>query len=741
LPAALQPADRALNVLGISAFYHDSAACLVRDGRVVAAAQEERFSRIRFDASLPLTSIRTCLEIAGISPGEVDAVAFYEKPLLRFDRVMATFLETVPGSYRAFVDTAPGWMRERLRLPKLLSEELGWRGRIVYVAHHEAHAASAFLASPFEDAAILTVDGVGEWTTNAIGRGRGGEVTLLEEIAFPHSLGLFYAGITEYLGYEVLSDEYKVMGLASYGEPRFADVIREHLIHVREDGSYRLDLPHFRFVEGARTIDPARFERLFGGPVRRPEGLLEDRHADVAASVQAVLEDVLLRQARHARSRVDAPNLVLAGGVALNAVANGRLAREAPFDRVWVQPAAGDAGGALGAALLATHRAFGLARPSPSDDSMSGALLGPAFDDDRARAAATAEGLPFRELTEDAMDEEVARRLAEGQVVGWFQGRMEFGPRALGSRSILADPRSPDARRRVNERIKFREGFRPFAPAVLETRSTTFFDLAPPSPYMLFVANVVPSQRVATPAARGLAQTDAAVSAIPAVTHVDGTARVQTVDAGRHPRFHRLVSAFDRLTGCPVVLNTSFNLRGEPIVCTPEDALRTFLASEMNAVALGGLLVERPGGPSRPLPPPPTRPPTSAQVHAFARDLAMAFAVAAVASSLWGLRRHSPRAVVASVLFAAAFFAIGWTGSRRPQSVQRAAALWRPVGEAIGRAVSFVALSLLYVFVLAPLALLRRGPKRIVSSPPDEERLASHWRPWEGPRGASDRMY
>jgi carbamoyltransferase len=539
----------------------------------------------------------------------------------------------------------------------------------------------------------------------------------------------------------VLSDEYKVMGLASYGEPRFADAILDRLIHVKDDGSYRLDLPHFRFTEGGRTIDPDRFELLFGGPVRASEGPLDDRHADVAASAQAVLETILLKQATYARSLVDARSLVVAGGVALNAVANGRLVREGPFDRVWVQPAAGDAGGAVGAALLATHRILGLERETTSDDGMSGALLGPEFDDARARAAVDAEGLPYHEVSDDEMDAEIARRLERGQVVGWFQGRMEFGPRALGSRSILADPRRPDARRRVNERIKFREGFRPFAPAILEESTKSFFQIEPPSPYMVLVARLLPALLVNDERKRGLAQVDAAVSTIPAVTHVDGTARIQTVDARRHPRFHSLLSAFERLSSCPLVLNTSFNLRGEPIVCTPEDALRTFLASEMDAVAIGRLVVERPAGPSRPLPPPPHRPPTRSQTRALARDLAVAMAAGAALVSLHSFRQHSRAMAPIAAALAAGSLLVAWTRARRPDAFRQLAALWQPVGERIGRGLSFAALSLVYCTILLPLAWVGRGRGSIASTPAHVASLHSYWRAFEAPRGGPDRMY
>ncbi len=730
-----------MKVLGVSAFYHDSAACLVADGAVLAAAQEERFTRIRFDASFPLQAIRSCLATSGTAMSDVHTVAFYEKPLLRFDRAMATFLETFPRGRRAFVESTPAWMRERLRVSDMLRDELGWRGPVVYVKHHEAHAASAFYASPFSEAAILTVDGVGEWTTTAIGHGRDGDLALTNEIVFPHSLGLFYAAVTEYLGFEVLSDEYKVMGLAAYGEPRFASAILDRMIDLRDDGSYRLNLDYFRFVEGQRSIDRARFEALFATPQRAPDAKLEDIHADIAASAQAVLEEALLRQARHAHAITGSPNLVMAGGVALNAVANGRIAREGPFEHVWAQPAAGDAGGALGAALLATHRIEGLPRPAVAGDSMKGALLGPEFDRDRMLHALASERLDARELDEPALDTEVARRLADGQVVGWFQGRMELGPRALGSRSILADARRPDAQRRVNERIKFREGFRPFAPAVLESHAQTFFELRGPSAYMLFVSPLADAQRVTHERARGLAQLENVVSTLPAVTHVDGTARVQTVHADRHPRFSRLLTEMYAQTGCPVLLNTSFYRRCEPIVCTPEDAIHPFLASEMDALALGPFLVDRPAGPARALPPPPPRAMTQGAVRSFARDTTLALAIATVTTSWLALHRHSAALALGGGL-ALTCLALALYGNRAPRTAFTALAVrWRPVAEAVGRTLATVTLTLIYFAVLGPIALLRRRSAPILTRPVSKAELRTYWTDHEPSRGGPDRMY
>jgi len=726
----------ARHVLGISAFYHDSAACLVRDGRLVAASQEERFSRVRFDASFPLRAIQSCLEIAGIQANQLDAVAFYEKPLLRFDRAIAQFVHVWPRGRRSFVDTASSWMSERLRLDGILRQELGYRGPIYFGAHHESHAASAFYPSPFEEAAIITVDGVGEWTTNTIGHGRDQTFSLLEEVRFPHSLGLLYAAVTEYLGFEILSDEYKVMGLAPFGEPRLAAAIRDQLIDLRDDGSYRLDLSYFRYVEGEHSVDVRRFEQLFGGPVRRSDEPLGERHADVAASLQLVLEEALLAQARHAHARTGSKNLVMAGGVALNCVANGRILREGPFEQIWIQPAAGDSGGAVGAALLATHRVLGGHRAVAADDGMQGALLGPSYERAEADKAVAEAGLVSTPFADDLLDQEVARRLSRGEVVGWFQGRMEFGPRALGSRSILADPRPAAAQQRVNERIKFREGFRPFGPAVLAERTRDWFELDAESPYMLLVAPVAAARRLPPdPAAgerRGLGRLGAPVSTIPAVTHVDGSARIQTADERRNPRFFRLLTAFERETGCPVVLNTSFNLRGEPIVCTPADAIRTFLASEMEALVLGSLLVDRPAGPPRPLPPPPARPLTRAETSRFGRDFSLVFLLL---TAFLAYRRSEfalPAGVVAAlfVLVTALF----------PASFAPFVRAWRPLGQKVSRALGAVLLGGVHLLVVGFVALLRgrkKPPWPVIS----RGRAEGYWEPWEAPRGGPDRMY
>ena len=559
-------------ILGVSAFYHDAAACLLRDGELIAAAQEERFSRVKNDPSFPREAIAYCLREARITPGDLAAVAFYDKPILKFERLLRTYLSVAPAGLVSFVRVTPSWVRQKLRLPKLLKKEVGFKGPLYYAEHHESHAASAFYASPFDEAALLTIDGVGEWTTTASGVGRGTTMTLTREIRFPHSLGLLYSAFTAYLGFKVNSDEYKVMGAAPYGAPAYADLICRELVDVRPDGSFRLNLDYFAFTRGAQMFN-RRFEELFGGPARDPRAKLTKREWDIAASIQRVTEEIVLAMCRALHAETGLTTLCLAGGVALNCVANGRVIRETPFTRLFVQPAAGDAGAALGAALVVAHSIMG----QPRHPAMTHALYGPSYGDDEIRSVISAQSLPARTLPEEALLRTTAALIAAGKVVGWFQGRMEFGPRALGSRSILADARSPTMRDQVNRKIKFREGFRPFAPAVLEERVGEYFELDQPSPFMLLVAQVRPERRI-----------------IPAVTHVDGSARIQTVTEETNPRFYRLIEAFDRLTGVPIVLNTSFNVRDQPIVCTPAEAMDCFMRTDMDALVLGDHLVCKP---------------------------------------------------------------------------------------------------------------------------------------------------
>jgi carbamoyltransferase len=590
-------------ILGISAFYHDSAAALVQDGAIVAAAQEERFTRVKHDSGFPARAVEYCLAEAGSGPGDLDAVVFYEKPLVKFERLLETYLAFAPSGFRPFLRAMPSWLRGKLFLPREIDHGLrnAYDGPILFARHHESHAASAFFPSPFEEAAILTADGVGEWSTTTWGVGRSNRVELKQELRFPHSLGLLYSAFTHYCGFKVNSGEYKLMGLAPYGEPVYADLILEKLIELKEDGSFRLDQRYFGYCDGLRMTS-RRFHALFGGPPRQPESPLTRREMDLAASVQVVTERALLNMARHVHERTGLHDLCLAGGVALNCVANGRLLREGPFRRLWIQPAAGDAGGALGAALHAWHHHFGNPRTPDAPDAQRGSYLGPAFSDADIAARLDALGAVHSRLADGELPGRVAALLDDGQVVGLFQGRMEFGPRALGSRSILGDPRDPRTQTVMNLKIKYRESFRPFAPSVLEERAGEYFDLPVPSPYMLLVGQVAGGRRrdvtAAEAALQGLDRLKVVRSDIPAVTHVDGSARIQTVNAGTAPRHHAVIEAFRERTGCAVVVNTSFNVRGEPIVCTPEDAYRCFMATEMDALVLENRLCLKPDQPA-----------------------------------------------------------------------------------------------------------------------------------------------
>ena len=588
-------------ILGISAFYHDSAAALLIDGEIVAAAQEERFTRVKHDHRFPANAIRFCLDHAGLRHEDLTHVGFYDKPLLKFERLLETYLAFAPAGFNSFVKAMPLWLKQKLFLPREIQRGLGdaYHRRIVFTEHHESHAASAFFPSPFEQAAVLTVDGVGEWATASYGTGRGNRIELSHELRFPHSLGLLYSAFTYFCGFRVNSGEYKLMGLAPYGTARFAQQILKDIVDLKDDGSFRLDLSYFNYCQGL-TMTSRKMDRLFGGPPRQPEAPLTEREMDIAASIQQVTEEIMLRMARQVHAVTGMSNLCLAGGVALNCVANGRILREGPFENIWIQPAAGDAGGALGVAQFIWHQLLEQPRAVGRDDSQKGSLLGPEFDESQIQSYLDSVGARYAVYGNDTdLCDAVAAELDCGKVVGWFQGRMEFGPRALGARSILGDARDPDMQSRMNLKIKFRESFRPFAPSVLADRAPEYFGLGPgqQSPYMLLVAPVNGSLRIDPgndeTGYTGIDRLRLPRSQLPAVTHVDYSARVQTVDADRHGRYHRLLESFEARTGCPVIINTSFNVRGEPIVCTPEQAYRCFMATDMDCLVLERLVLRR----------------------------------------------------------------------------------------------------------------------------------------------------
>ena len=581
-------------ILGISAFYHDSAAALVVDGEIVAAAQEERFTRVKHDSCFPTRAIDYCLAEAGIDGGDLDYVGFYDKPFLKFERLLETYLANAPAGFRSFVQAMPQWLRSKLHLPRQMGKGLkgNYRKRYVFTEHHESHAASAFFPSPFDAAAILTLDGVGEWATASYGTGRGNRIHLTHELHFPHSLGLLYSAFTYFTGFRVNSGEYKLMGLAPYGEPKYADLIRERLLDIKPDGSFRMDMSYFNYCRGL-TMTSRKFARLFGGPPRQAESPITQREMDLAASVQQVTEDIMLRCVRHIHEQTGMKDLCLAGGVALNCVGNGRILREGPFDNIWIQPAAGDAGGALGTALFIWHQLLNNPREAETGDRQHGSLLGPRFSGEQITGFLDEVSARYQTFDDEAeLCAEIASLMAEGKVVGLMQGRMEFGPRALGCRSIIGDARSRDMQARMNLKIKFRESFRPFAPCVLRERASEYFGVKDDqdSPYMLLVAPVAESQRIDVEAdagnLKGLDKLKVIRSQIPAVTHVDFSARLQTVDADRHGMYYRLIREFEKKTGCPVIINTSFNVRGEPIVCTPQDAYRCFMATNMDVLVL-----------------------------------------------------------------------------------------------------------------------------------------------------------
>ena len=589
-------------ILGISAFYHDSAAAIIDDEKIIAAAQEERFTRIKHDSAFPINAVEYCLQEAGITLDQVDNVVFFEKPFVKFERLLETYVAFAPRGFLSFRSALPLWIKEKLFQKKILREamahlgtEYDWDQRLKFSEHHLSHAASAFYPSPFEEAIVLTLDGVGEWVTTSMAIGRGNQLEVVKEMHFPHSLGLLYSAFTYYTGFRVNSGEYKVMGLAPYGEPKYKDLILEHIIDVKEDGSYRLDQSYFNYCTGL-TMTNNKFAKLFGRPARVPEDQLEQFHMDIAASVQAVTEEIVLKLAKSLAAETGIKNICLAGGVALNCVANGKLQRSGLFDGIWIQPAAGDAGGALGAAQALAHIYHAVPRTVHKNDNMQGSYLGKEFSDDEIRARLTAAGAHFTEFPDtESMIAAAADALASEQVVGWFQGRMEFGPRALGGRSILGDPRSPAMQKNLNLKIKYRESFRPFAPSVLAEKVNDFFELDGPSPYMLLVDAVQKNKRLAMTEAQqklfGIEKLNVPRSEIPAVTHVDYSARIQTVHQETNPKYHKLISAFEAKTGCPLVVNTSFNVRGEPIVGSPEDAFNCFMGTEMDVLAIGNFVL------------------------------------------------------------------------------------------------------------------------------------------------------
>ncbi|MFZ0826684.1 MAG: carbamoyltransferase [Verrucomicrobiia bacterium] len=595
-------------ILGISAYYHDAAAALLREGEILCAAQEERFTRKKNDPDFPRLAVQFCLRHAGLTPAQLDTVVFYDKPVLKFTRLLETYLAVAPGGWRTFPTVLSNWLGEKLDLRKAIRAELPELRPdcpILFTEHHQSHAASAFYPSPFDEAAILTIDGVGEWATTTIGHGRGSEIKILKELRFPHSLGLVYSAFTAYCGFRINSGEYKLMGLAPYGEPKYADAIRRELLDVKPDGSFWLNLDYFDFLRGT-TMTNGRFHQLFGGPPRGPEEKIEPRHMDVARSIQLVTEEILLLLARHAREVTGQKNLCLAGGVALNCVANGLILKEKIFERLWIQPAAGDAGGALGAALAAWH-APGSGAPArvslkTGGDAMQASLLGPAFSDDEIEATLRSLGAVYQKLETGALLDLTVDLLKAEKVVGWFQGRMEFGPRALGNRSILGDARSPKMQSVMNLKVKFRESFRPFAPIVRRERVADYFELDTASPYMLLVAPIRKElRRAVSPEAKGLDRLREIRSTLPAITHVDYSARIQTVERGDNPLLYDLLLRFELATGSGVLVNTSFNVRGEPMVCTPDDAYRCFMNTEMDYLVLGGFVIERAAQPPRPV--------------------------------------------------------------------------------------------------------------------------------------------
>ncbi|MGB5849290.1 MAG: carbamoyltransferase [Ignavibacteriaceae bacterium] len=584
-------------ILGISAFYHDSAACIVKYGEIIAAAQEERFTRKKHDFRFPQHAIKFCLDYANISSEDIDIVAFYDKPFLKFERILETYLTYAPVGIKSFLKSMPLWIKEKIWMKELIKEALNYKGKIIFPEHHESHAASAFYPSPFNEAAILTMDGVGEWTTTSYGTGKGNKIELWADIKFPHSLGLLYSAFTYYTGFKVNSGEYKVMGLAPYGEPKYKQLIYDHLIDVKEDGSFKMNMDYFNYCAGL-TMTNKKFDKLFGGPPRKPESNLTQREMDIARSLQEVTEEIVLKIGEHVYNETGLKNLAIAGGVALNCVANGRLLKEGPFENIWIQPAAGDAGGALGAALSAWYGYLGNDRTTNGKtDSQNGSYLGPEYSNEQIISFINGGNYKAQKLDDDNLTKKVSELIAAEKVIGWFQGRMEFGPRALGSRTIIGDARSSKMQSTMNLKIKFRESFRPFAPSVLRERVSEYFDADVDSPYMLLVANVKEERRMNMSDAEkqlfGIDKLNVQRSDIPAITHVDYSARLQTVHSDTNPLYHKLIQKFEEDSGCAVIINTSFNVRGEPIVCTPQDAYRCFMRTDMDYLVMGNYLFDK----------------------------------------------------------------------------------------------------------------------------------------------------
>lgn len=584
-------------ILGISAFYHDSAACLVKDGEILSAAQEERFTRKKHDHNFPQKAIEFCLKDAGINAEQLDLVAFYDKPFLKFERLLETYLAYAPVGIKSFIKAMPLWIKEKLWMKEMIKDKLGYTGKIIFPEHHESHAASAFYPSPYNKAAILTMDGVGEWTTTSYGVGEGNDIQLLADIKFPHSLGLLYSALTYYTGFKVNSGEYKVMGLAPYGEPKYKQLIYDHLIDVKDDGSFRMNMEYFNYCQGL-TMTNEKFNKLFGGPPRVPETKLKQKEMDIARSLQEVTEEIVLKLGNHVYKETGLKNLCLAGGVALNCVANGRLLREGPIENIWIQPAAGDAGGALGSALIGWYKYHNKPRTAnEKTDTQKGSYLGPRFSEEEINAFIQSNNLAAKKYSDDELIETVANLIGSEKVIGWFDGKMEFGPRALGSRTIIGDARSPKMQATMNIKIKFREGFRPFAPSVLYEKVSNYFEMEKESPYMLLTADVKKERRIPMSSDDqkkwGIEKLNVVRSDIPAITHVDYSARLQTVHKETNPRYHKLISKFEEKTGCAVIINTSFNVRGEPIVCTPEDAYKCFMRTDMDYLVLGNYILSK----------------------------------------------------------------------------------------------------------------------------------------------------